>query len=89
MLVKIEKGLGIPEHIHEEQDDVLYTLSGRFKMWIDDVGKFEVWKNMMVRVPKKVKHKISEAYEDMVLHEIDKKAYGFNSGMSISLNTSA
>lgn len=66
MLVKIEKGLGIPEYIHEEQDDIPYPLSGRFKMWIDGVSEFEVGKNMMVRVPKKVKHKICEAYGDVV-----------------------
>lgn len=70
MLVKIERGLGIPEHIHENQDDILYPLSGKFRMWIDGIGEFEVGKNVMVRVPKGVKHRISEAYEDVVLLDI-------------------
>lgn len=70
MLVKIGRGLEIPEHIHEKQDDIIYPLSGRFTMWVDGVGEFEVEKGVIVRVPKGTKHKILKIHEDTVLLDV-------------------
>jgi len=40
MLVKIPAGKGVAEHIHPNQDDILYPLAGRAAMWVDGAGKF-------------------------------------------------
>jgi len=70
MLVIVRKGLEVPEHIHEEQDDILYPLSGKAKMWIDGIGEFELTKGMLVRVQKKTKHKIYDITEDLMIYNV-------------------
>lgn len=65
-LIKGRKGAMIPEHIHENSDDIIFPLSGKIKMWIDGIGEFKVERGVLVRVPKKVKHKICEVLEEFV-----------------------
>lgn len=70
MLVKIAKGLEVPAHTHTLQSDIFYPLSGRFKMWVDKVGEFEVRTGMVVRIPKGIKHKLYNVQEDTLLYDI-------------------
>ena len=70
MLVKIAKGLEVPIHAHIYESDILYPLSGKFKIWVDGIGEFEVNKGMVVRIPKGIKHKIYDVQEDTLIYDI-------------------
>lgn len=58
------KGEIVPEHIHENSDDILYPLSGKAKLWIEGLGDFELKKGVIASVPKGVLHKVYEVTED-------------------------
>jgi len=48
-------GTFVPPHVHHEQDEFLYVLSGRYDVWLD--GKEQVAKpGDLVRLPKGVPH---------------------------------
>jgi len=69
-LVKIKKGAKIPEHVHE-QDDIIFVLSGKCKMWIENVGEIKLKEGMVVFVPRGTKH--TGAYdveEDIICFDI-------------------
>lgn len=70
MLVDIPAGTDIPEHIHETQDDILYTLQGKGVMWVDGDGDFTLEPGLIVKVPKATKHKITNVTEDMLLYDV-------------------
>ena len=70
MLINISVGKQVPEHIHEEQDDVLYPLQGRAIMWVDGTGNFSLEPGVIVRVPKGVKHKISDVTENLLIYDV-------------------
>jgi len=69
-LSHVRKGNIVPEHIHAEQDDNLYILSGRAKMWVDGIGEFELKKGMFIRVLKGIKHKIYDVTEDLLVFDV-------------------
>jgi quercetin dioxygenase-like cupin family protein len=48
MLVTIPVGNHVPEHIHEEQDDILYPLQGKAIMWVDGTGNFSLEPGIIV-----------------------------------------
>ncbi|TWH51790.1 cupin domain-containing protein [Sporomusa sp. KB1] len=70
MLVKVAPGIEVPEHIHPQQDDILFPLSGKAAMWIDGVGDFPLIPGVAVRVPKGVRHKIYDVREELIIHDV-------------------
>ena len=70
MLVRIPAGTEVPEHIHEEQDDILYPLGGTAVMWVDGTGSFSLKPGVIVRVPKGTKHKIADVSKDLLLYDV-------------------
>jgi len=70
LLVKIPKGAVVPEHIHEESEDILYILSGHAKMFIEGLKKFEIEKGMLIRVPRGIKHSIYDVTEDLLIYDV-------------------
>ena len=70
MLVDIPAGVEVPEHIHENQDDILYPLAGKGVMHIDGSGPFTLEPGIIVRVPKGTKHKITDITENLLLHDL-------------------
>lgn len=70
MLVQIPKGKEVQEHIHQEQDDILYPLKGKATMWVEGSGSFSLEPGVIVRVPKGVKHKIIEIEEDLMIYDV-------------------
>ena len=58
------KGETVPEHIHENSDDILYPLSGKAKLWMQGLGDFVLEKGVIARVPKGVLHKVYDVTED-------------------------
>ena len=70
MLVNVPAGKEVPEHIHENQEDILYPLQGRAVMWVDGTGNFSLEPGVIVRVPKGKKHKITNITEDLLIYDV-------------------
>jgi len=70
MLVKIPAGKEVAEHIHPNQDDILYPLAGKGAMWVDGAGKFPLEPGIVVRVPRGTKHKIFEVTEGLLIYDV-------------------
>jgi len=69
-LVRIPPGKAIPEHVHESQEDIIFLLSGKGKMWIDGVGDFPLEKGTFIRVPKNTKHRIYDVTEEILNYDL-------------------
>ena len=69
-LVKVPVGKDIPEHVHEAQEDIIFLLSGKGKMWIDGLGDFRIEKGTFIRVPKNTKHRIYEVAEEIINYDV-------------------
>jgi quercetin dioxygenase-like cupin family protein len=70
MLVRIPAGKEIPEHIHEEQVDILYPLQGKAEMHVDGAGTFPLKPGIVVRVPKSTKHYIFNVTEELLIYDV-------------------
>jgi quercetin dioxygenase-like cupin family protein len=70
MLLRIPPGKEIPEHIHEEQVDILYPMQGESEMYVEGTGTFPLKPGIVVRVPKGTKHKISNVTEELLIYDV-------------------
>ena len=70
LLVKVPVGVAIPEHVHAEQVDILYPLSGNAEMHVEGTGKFQLAPGVVVRVPIGVKHKIFNVTKELVIYDV-------------------
>ncbi|MBL7225247.1 MAG: cupin domain-containing protein [Desulfobacteraceae bacterium] len=69
VMVKVKKGTEVPAHVHE-QDDIVYHLEGKGKMWIEDEGDFDVMPGSFMRIPAGVKHQPHDIEEDILAFDI-------------------
>ena len=69
MMVKVRKGVEVPAHVHE-QDDIIYHLEGKCKMWVDNAGDFEMLPGSFIRIPAGVKHQPHDIEEDVLAFDI-------------------
>jgi quercetin dioxygenase-like cupin family protein len=70
MLVFVPAGNEVPEHIHDNQDDILYPLKRKAIMWVDGTGSSSLEPGVIVRVPKGKKHKITEITKDLLIYDV-------------------
>lgn len=70
MLVRIGRGLEVPEHVHDHSDDILYPLAGRARMWVEGSGDFALEPGVIVRVPQSTKHRIFDVSEELLLYDV-------------------
>jgi quercetin dioxygenase-like cupin family protein len=69
VMVKVKRGAQIPAHVHD-QDDIVYHLKGKGKMWIDGEGDFDVTAGSFIRIPAGVQHQPHDIEEDMLVFDI-------------------
>lgn len=70
MLVHVPAGNEVPEHIHAEQEDILYPLKGKAMMWVEETGEFSLEPGVIVKVPPGTKHKITDVREDLLIYDV-------------------
>ncbi|MEJ2220257.1 MAG: cupin domain-containing protein [Desulfobacterales bacterium] len=70
MLVRVPAGIDIPEHIHEEQVDILYPLQGKAEMNVEGAGTFPLEPGVIVSVPKGTKHRIFNVTEELLVYDV-------------------
>jgi quercetin dioxygenase-like cupin family protein len=70
MLVRVPIGSEVPEHIHAEQDDILYPLRGKAMMWVEGTGEFSLEPGVIVKVPPGTKHKITDVRDDLLIYDV-------------------
>ena len=69
VLVRVKKGAEIPAHVHE-QDDIVYHIEGKGKMWVEGAGDFDVQPGTFMRIPAGVKHQPHDIEEDILVFDI-------------------
>jgi quercetin dioxygenase-like cupin family protein len=69
MLVRAKKGIEVPAHVHD-QDDIIYQLEGKNKIWVDGAGDFEMLPGSFIRIPAGVKHQPHAHEEDVLVFDI-------------------
>jgi quercetin dioxygenase-like cupin family protein len=69
VMVRFKKGAVIPAHVHE-QDDIVYHLEGKGKMWVEGAGDFDVRLGSFMRIPAGVKHQPHDIEEDILVFDI-------------------
>ena len=69
-LVKVPKGTSIEEHVHPTQEDIIYVMQGKGKMWIDGYGDFGIEKGTLIRVPKNTRHRMYEVTEELLNFDV-------------------
>jgi quercetin dioxygenase-like cupin family protein len=60
----------VPEHVHETSEDIIYTLKGSAKIWIDGQGEIDLIPGRVVRVPRNVKHRVYHISPDFLIYDV-------------------
>ena len=69
LLARVPRGEEIPEHTHYVHD-IIFTLSGRGKIWIKGLGALELRNGVLVSVPPNVPHRVYDVTEDMEIYDV-------------------
>jgi quercetin dioxygenase-like cupin family protein len=65
-LVRCRVGSEIEEHVHEEQDDIIYILEGEATMWIEGIGEFPLIPGTFIAVSRGRRHRTYDVREDLL-----------------------
>lgn len=69
-IVSCPVGAEIEEHIHEEQDDIIFVIEGEAIMWIEGVGEFPLTPGTFVAVSKGKRHRTFNVGKDLLIYDI-------------------
>jgi quercetin dioxygenase-like cupin family protein len=69
VMVKARVGIEVPAHTHE-QDDIVYQIEGKSKMWVEGVGDISLGPGSFIRIPAGVKHQPHDIEEDVLAFDI-------------------
>jgi quercetin dioxygenase-like cupin family protein len=70
LLVQCPVGSAIQEHVHDEQNDIVYVLEGRATMWIEDKGEFPIYPGTFIAVDKGKRHRTFDVEEDLLIYTV-------------------
>ena len=68
-MVKIAAGASVPPHVHANEDDNLYILSGRASMRVQD-EKLPMAPGVQITVPAGTEHEIYNVSEDLLIYDV-------------------
>ncbi len=60
----------VPEHVHENSEDIIYTLRGSAKIWMEGQGEIDLTPGRIVRVPRNVKHRAYDISSDFLMFDV-------------------
>ncbi len=69
-VVTCPAGSEIEEHTHADETDVIYVLSGKAKMWVEDRGVFPLRPGVFVVVPRGLRHRTFDVEEELVVYDV-------------------
>lgn len=70
LMVRIPVDVEVPEHVHEQSEDILFILSGKAAMWIDGTGNVTLRKGVVVRVPRNTRHRIFNVTGELLVYDV-------------------
>jgi mannose-6-phosphate isomerase-like protein (cupin superfamily) len=62
-LVEMPPDADIAEHVHDQEDDILYVLRGKAVMWVEGKGDMPLSEGSFLRIPKGTRHR-PHSFED-------------------------
>ena len=68
-IVRINAGSVVPPHIHEQEDDNLYILSGKGRIRVGS-ELYELIKGSQISVPAGIQHEIFDVDEDLYVYDV-------------------
>jgi len=68
-LVRIQKKSLVPSHVHQQEDDNLYILSGVGKMKVD-TELYELKQGVQISVPAGIQHEIFDVMEELLIYDV-------------------
>lgn len=69
ILVRCPVGSEIEEHVHPEQDDIIYVLEGEATMWIEGEGEFPLTLGTFVVVPQGIHHRTFNVRKSLLIYD--------------------
>ena len=70
LLVRCSRGSEIEEHVHPDQEDIIYVLEGEATMWAEGLGDFPLEPGTFVAVPRGRWHRTFDVREDLLVYDI-------------------
>jgi quercetin dioxygenase-like cupin family protein len=73
VLTRVPAKVEIPEHVHDQSDDILHVLAGRARMEIRFEGgaqTFSLVPGAVVRVPMNTPHRIFDVTEEIRVYDV-------------------
>ena len=68
-IVRINAGAVVPSHVHQNEDDNLYILSGKGRMKVGS-ELYELIKGSQISVPAGIQHEIFDVDEDLFVYDV-------------------
>ena len=69
-VVRCKVGSEIEEHVHPDESDIIYVLTGKATMWIEDRGEFQLEPGVFAVVPKGLKHRTFNVVEELLIYDV-------------------
>ena len=69
-VVRCKVGAEIEEHVHPEEEDIIYVLQGRATMWIEDRESFPLESGVFVVVPRGLRHRTFDVVEELLIYDV-------------------
>ena len=68
--VLLRKGVTLPDHVHQDQPDLIYVLAGKATMFIQGEEEFPLGPGKVVMVPPNTLHAIRNVEEDLYVYNV-------------------
>jgi len=69
-MVELPSGVETEPHVHDNNDDLLYILSGKGAMWVEDQGDAILEPGSFLCIPKGLWHRPHTITETMLIYNI-------------------